>query len=62
MLLAEGLYWLGSPFVNFYAIEDGGRVTIIDGGLMGYSDQVPKLLASIGLSMSDVTAVVHALP
>jgi glyoxylase-like metal-dependent hydrolase (beta-lactamase superfamily II) len=59
MQVAEGVYRLGSRFVNFYAIEEGSRVTIVDGGIPGYWDQVPKLLSSLGRSMSDIVAIVH---
>lgn len=59
MKLADGVYRLGSRFVNFYAIEDGDRVTIIDAGLPGYYGQIPALLSSIGRSISDVEAVVQ---
>lgn len=59
MKLAEGVYRLGSRFVNFYAVEDGGRVTIVDSGVPGFYDQIPKLLGSIGVSISDVEAVVQ---
>jgi glyoxylase-like metal-dependent hydrolase (beta-lactamase superfamily II) len=59
MQVAEGVYRLGSRFVNFYAIEEGSRVTIVDGGIPGYWDQVPKLLSSLGRSMSDIVAIIH---
>jgi glyoxylase-like metal-dependent hydrolase (beta-lactamase superfamily II) len=59
MQVAEGVYRLGSPFVNFYAIEEGGRLTIVDGGIPGYWDQIPQLLSSLGRSMSDIVAIVH---
>ncbi len=45
--------------MNFYAVEEGGRVSIVDTGLMGYWDQIPEFLASIGHSMSSVAAIVH---
>lgn len=45
--------------MNFYAIEDGGRVTIVDSGIPGYYDQIPELLRSINRSVSDVEAIVQ---
>jgi glyoxylase-like metal-dependent hydrolase (beta-lactamase superfamily II) len=57
--VAEGVHRLGSRYVNFYAIEEGGRVTIVDGGLSGYHDQVPKLLGELGRALHDVVAIVQ---
>jgi glyoxylase-like metal-dependent hydrolase (beta-lactamase superfamily II) len=57
--VAEGVYRLGSRFVNFYAIEEGGRLTIVDGGIPGYWDQIPRLLLSLGRTMKDIVAIVH---
>lgn len=59
MKLTDGVYRLGSRFVNFYALEDGGRVTIIDSGIPGYYEQIPGLLRSINRSVSDVEAIVQ---
>lgn len=59
MQLAEGVHRLGSPFVNFYAVEDAGRITVLDGRLAGYWPQIPELLASMGRSMSDIAAIVQ---
>lgn len=59
MEVARGIHRLGSEYVNFYALEDAGRVTIIDGGLASYYDQVPELLAQLGRSLSDVVAIVQ---
>jgi glyoxylase-like metal-dependent hydrolase (beta-lactamase superfamily II) len=59
MQVAEGVHRLGSPFVNFYAIEEGGHLTILDGGVPGYWDQIPRLLSSLGRTMKDIVAIVH---
>ena len=59
MKLTDGVYRLGSRYVNFYAIEDGGRITIVDSGVPGYYDQIPELLGSINRSIADVEAIVQ---
>jgi glyoxylase-like metal-dependent hydrolase (beta-lactamase superfamily II) len=59
MRVADGVHRLGSRFVNFYAVEEGDKVTIIDGGLSGYHDQVPKLLSELGRSMNDIAAILQ---
>ena len=59
MEVAKGVHRLGSEYVNFYAIEDAGSVTIVDGGIASYYDQVPALLQELGRSMSDVAAIVQ---
>jgi glyoxylase-like metal-dependent hydrolase (beta-lactamase superfamily II) len=49
---------LGSPLVNWYLVEDGGRVTVVDAGLPGYRDQLPEALRQLRRSESDIAAVV----
>jgi glyoxylase-like metal-dependent hydrolase (beta-lactamase superfamily II) len=49
---------LGSPFVNWYLLEDGGGVTVIDAGVSGYRDQLAPGCSLLGRSESDVQAVV----
>jgi len=34
--VAPGVHRLGSERVNFYLVEDGGRVALVDAGLSGY--------------------------
>lgn len=55
--VAEGIYRLGTKYINFYFVEDGGRLTIVDSGLPGYWDQIPGALALLGRSFEDVEAV-----
>jgi hypothetical protein len=38
--VAEGVHRLGHPLVNWYAVVDGGRVTLIDSGLTGDAAQI----------------------
>jgi glyoxylase-like metal-dependent hydrolase (beta-lactamase superfamily II) len=48
----------GTDVVNFYLLEEGGRVTIVDAGLPGYRSQLEPALAEIGRTIDDVEAVV----
>jgi glyoxylase-like metal-dependent hydrolase (beta-lactamase superfamily II) len=58
------IYRLGGGHVNWWAIEEGGRLTLVDSGLPGQWNQVEPALASIGRSLPDVEAVLltHAHP
>ena len=56
--VAEGVFRLGSPLVNFYLVEEEGAYTLVDGGLPGYWDQLPQLLSARGNSLADVRAIV----
>jgi glyoxylase-like metal-dependent hydrolase (beta-lactamase superfamily II) len=55
---------LGTEFVNFFFIESGGEVTLIDAGLSGYRPMLEPALATAGRSIEDVRAIVltHADP
>src|SRR6185437_6164654 len=56
--VGPGVHRLGSERVNFYFVEAGGRVTVVDAGVSGYWDQVEPGLAQIGRGLDDVAAVV----
>jgi glyoxylase-like metal-dependent hydrolase (beta-lactamase superfamily II) len=56
--VAPGVHRLGSERVNFYFVEDAGRVTVVDAGLSGYWEQLEPGLAQIGRGLGDVVAVV----
>src|SRR5207244_1703344 len=53
-----GVHRLGSERVNFYLVEDAGRVTALDAGLSGYWPQVEPGLQAIGRTLEDVAALV----
>jgi glyoxylase-like metal-dependent hydrolase (beta-lactamase superfamily II) len=55
--IAPGVFGLGSRFVNWYLIEDGGRLTAIDAGLPGFAGGLDNDLASIGHGIGDIDAV-----
>jgi glyoxylase-like metal-dependent hydrolase (beta-lactamase superfamily II) len=48
----------GTDIVNWYLLEEGGRVTIVDAGLPGYRPQLDEALRAIGRSIGDVEALV----
>jgi glyoxylase-like metal-dependent hydrolase (beta-lactamase superfamily II) len=56
--IAPGVFGLGSRFVNWYLVEDEGRLTAVDAGLPGFADSLEEQLASIGRQIGDVDAVV----
>jgi glyoxylase-like metal-dependent hydrolase (beta-lactamase superfamily II) len=56
--VADGVVRLGTWIVNWYLIEDGGGVTVVDAAVPGYHDQLRPGLELLGRSESDVAAVV----
>ncbi|NOY54919.1 MAG: MBL fold metallo-hydrolase [Actinobacteria bacterium] len=58
MEVAPGVHRLGTSFVNFYVIEDGGRLTVVDAGLPGYRRFLMEFLDSSGKKPGDIEAVV----
>jgi glyoxylase-like metal-dependent hydrolase (beta-lactamase superfamily II) len=55
--VADRVWNLGGGFVNFYAIEAGGRVTLVDTGVHGDWGKIVGRLGEIGRDVSDVEAV-----
>jgi len=58
MEVAVGIHRLGTSLVNFYAIEEGGKLTLIDAGLPGYWRHLVRFLESTGKELADIEAVV----
>jgi glyoxylase-like metal-dependent hydrolase (beta-lactamase superfamily II) len=56
--LAPGVWRAGSELVNWYLVEDGGRVTIVDAGLPRFRPQLDRALERMGRSLDDVGALV----
>jgi glyoxylase-like metal-dependent hydrolase (beta-lactamase superfamily II) len=56
--VAPGVHRLGTRWVNWYVVEDGARLTVVDAGLPQYWDQLTAALAAMGRRISDVEAVV----
>lgn len=56
--VADGVVRLGTELVNFYLLEEDGRVTIVDAGALRYRSQLEPGLALIGRQLDDVDAVI----
>jgi glyoxylase-like metal-dependent hydrolase (beta-lactamase superfamily II) len=57
-LVGEGVHRFGTRFVNWYVVEEGDRVTLVDAGLPAYWKQLDPALESLGRTREDVEAVV----
>ena len=55
--LAPAVWRCGTELVNWYLVEEDGRVTIVDAGLPGYRPQLDRALARMGRSLGDVATV-----
>ena len=55
---AEGIHRIEDAYTNWYLVEDGGRVTIVDTGFPRSWATLQKALRTIGRSPGDVEAVV----
>lgn len=55
--VADRVYRLGAALVNWFIVEDGGRVTVVDAGNPNQLGQLAPALGSLGRSMADVEAV-----
>jgi glyoxylase-like metal-dependent hydrolase (beta-lactamase superfamily II) len=56
--VAEGVHRLGSHLVNYYLVEDGEALTLVDAGLPGLRTSLDDTLAALGRSPGDIQAVV----
>ena len=57
MEVAHGIRKLGSRYVNFYLIEEGGKLTLLDAGLPGYWSRLVRELELIGRRPEDIDAI-----
>jgi glyoxylase-like metal-dependent hydrolase (beta-lactamase superfamily II) len=48
----------GTEIVNWYLLEEGGKVTIVDAGCPAFNRQLEPALREIGRSLGDVEAIV----
>jgi glyoxylase-like metal-dependent hydrolase (beta-lactamase superfamily II) len=55
--LMPGLHRLGDSVVNFYLLQEGQDLTLVDAGLPAHYGQLTALLTSIGRSVQDIRAV-----
>jgi len=60
--VADGIYRLGGKRHNFYLITEGGRATVVDAGGRRELPRLEKALASCGMTLDDVEAllITHA--
>ena len=56
--VAEGVHRLGSRLINYYLLQDGDALTLVDAGLPGLRSSLDSTLAAIGRSLGDIQAVV----
>jgi glyoxylase-like metal-dependent hydrolase (beta-lactamase superfamily II) len=56
--VADGVFRLGTKWVNFYLLVDQGEATLIDAGYPGYWPQVSEALGALGLPNDSLSAVV----
>lgn len=56
--VAPGVYALGTDIVNWYLVEDEGRLSAVDAGLPGFDHRLGADLARLGHGLRDVEAVV----
>jgi glyoxylase-like metal-dependent hydrolase (beta-lactamase superfamily II) len=47
-----------NSIVNWYVIEDGGRLTAVDAGLPGFKESLPSDLSALGFQPEDIEAVI----
>jgi glyoxylase-like metal-dependent hydrolase (beta-lactamase superfamily II) len=52
------MHRLGDQIVNWYAVEEGGKLTVVDAGLPKHASTLEADLAAIGHQIEDVAAVV----
>ena len=57
MEIASGIHHFTNYKFNWYIIEDGGRITVVDSGFAGHYRLFKKSLASIGRTIDDVEAI-----
>jgi glyoxylase-like metal-dependent hydrolase (beta-lactamase superfamily II) len=53
-----GITRLGTEIVNWYLVEEGDGLTVVDAGLPGYAGSLESDLAAHGHSLGDIDAVV----
>jgi glyoxylase-like metal-dependent hydrolase (beta-lactamase superfamily II) len=56
--VAPGVHRLGSAYVNFYLVESGDGLTLVDAGLPGYFSRLETTLRDLGRTLADIDAVV----
>jgi glyoxylase-like metal-dependent hydrolase (beta-lactamase superfamily II) len=56
--VADGVHRIGEHFLNWYIVEEGGRLTVVDAGLPTSWRSLLGVLERIGRTPSDIEAIV----
>jgi len=56
--VAEGVHQIGEHYVNWYLVEEGGRITIVDAGLPASWRSLLGALEGLGRAPGDIEALV----
>src|SRR5437588_3799736 len=56
--ISPRVHRLGTSFVNWYVVEDGGELTAVDAGLPGFKKTLAADLTTLGYSLGDIRAVI----
>lgn len=56
--VGDGVHRLGAKLVNWYVVEEAGKLTVIDAGNPNQYAQLPDAVARLGRSIGDVEAIV----
>lgn len=56
--VAEGVYRLGTKWINFHLVFEDGEVTLIDAGYPGYWNHLTAALEALGSSPEAIRAVI----
>jgi glyoxylase-like metal-dependent hydrolase (beta-lactamase superfamily II) len=58
MEVADGIHRFGTRMVNWYLIERGDGLTLVDAGMRGYWPQLEQAVGALGRKVEEVEAVV----
>jgi glyoxylase-like metal-dependent hydrolase (beta-lactamase superfamily II) len=56
--VADGVYSIGKGHIEIYAIDEGGRLTLVDSGLKSDWGQISSEITAMGKTLADIEAVV----
>lgn len=56
--VAQGIHCVADPYVNYYIVEDGGKLTVVDAGLPTSWRSLQQALRELGRAPTDIQALV----
>jgi glyoxylase-like metal-dependent hydrolase (beta-lactamase superfamily II) len=56
--VAEGVYRLGTKWINFYLVAEAGEFTLVDAGYPGYWNHLVGAIEALGSSLESIRAVI----